>query len=236
MVVIPERHLQSPIVDPAAETAVVGALIEEKYRLMDQTLASKLRYDLDIEAARRGDTEAIKRLFSRCKADILVVGEAFSQRVGSLGGGLVSCRSRVEVKAIRRDSGEIISSRSSQQGGVDVTEEMAAKTALERAGKEVAKQLLADIHRLPAAIVLPVEVIISGCASATMLANIEAKLRGISGVRSVQRDEFDHGVAYLEVSVDSASLSDFQTAVEGIKSPRLEVKRSSKNSIEVRVL
>lgn len=235
MVVVPETHLRRPrIPDPAAETAIVSELLKNKYRLMDQSLASKIRYDDDIAAASHGDTEAIKRVFSRSKADILVTGEAISQWAENLN-NMVSCRARVELKAIRRDTGEIISSIGEQQGGVDITEEMAAKTALERAGREASKQLLYDLAVLPASADLNVQMVVTDCEGISTLSSIENKLREVSGIRSVQRDEFEDGIGYLELTVDSASINDIQSKVEQIKSPELQVVKASKNYIEARV-
>lgn len=235
MVIVPETHTKHFIPDPAAETAIISELLKSKYRLMDQSLATKIRYDEDSLAASHGDKEAIKRVFSRTKADILVTGEAISSWANDLAGGMVSCRARVEIKAIRRDTGEIISAISMQQGGVDLNEDIAAKTALDKAGREASKQLLRDLAVLPASTDTNVQVVISGCDSVNMLSSIEGKLKELSGVRSLQRDEFEDGIGYLDLAVDSASLDDIQSKLEQSKSPRLQIMKASKNYVEIRI-
>jgi hypothetical protein len=237
MVVIPETQLlRHHIPDPAAETAIVAELLKNGYRMMDQDLASKVRYDDEILDAYTGDVHAIKHLFEESKADILVVGQAFSQSTGVREGNFVSSRARVEVKAIRRDSGEIISSVAKQLGGLDLTEELAGKAALGNAGTEAGDDLARDISRLPSSSSLPVELIIEDCPSITALGSIEDQLRKIDGVISVSRDEFDEGTAYLEVEVDNAWFDAFQMAIEKIESPAIRIIRSSKNSISAIVV
>lgn len=234
MVVIPEWHIQRPVPDPAAETAVVDAFIKAGYRMMDLDLAAKHRYDAAVVNALNSRTMAtIKSRFSDAKADILIVGEAFSQGTSTSLGNMISCRARVELKAIRRDSGEIIASQSAQEGGLDLTEELAGKTALTRAGEVVAKKLLEDIDTLPAADSVPTEVIITGLKSVGALGEIEAEMGKVPGVRSVQRDEFDKGIATLEVFLDPAKASSFQTDLGKLKSHKLDIIRSTKNSLTV---
>lgn len=225
MVVIPEI---------AAENAIIDELVKSNYRVVDQTLSDKLGDSPDAEAAANGDLEAAKRIFSKSKADILVIGDATSQDAGSIA-GLLSCRARVDAKVIRRDSGVIITSASGQQGGADITEEMARKTALERAGRDAAKSILREISVLPASTTLPVELIVRNCPDIATLEKVEKAVLDVIGVRSVQRDEFDNGTAYLEISIDSAFNNDIQLSLEKLKTPILTIKRASKNSIEVQI-
>ena len=43
MVVIPEWHISHWIPDPAAETAIIGALVDAGYRVVDQKTAAEVR-------------------------------------------------------------------------------------------------------------------------------------------------------------------------------------------------
>lgn len=235
MVVIPEWHIRRRIPDPAAETAMTRELLKAEFRVMDRDLAAKYRYNERVVAAlEAGDIPTIKKVFRDAKADILVVGEAFSQGVGTVG-NLVSCRARCEIKAVRRDSGEIIAAVGKQAGGLDLSEEMAAKTALDSAGTSAAKELMDRLCKLSDSSSVYTEVIITGLKSASVLAEIETELKALPGVKDVQRDEFDEGIATLELLIDKSLASEVQSSLEKVKSHKLDVIKSTKNSITVLV-
>jgi hypothetical protein len=56
-------------------------------------------------------------------------------------GNLISCRSRIELKARERASGKILALDSQTSVAVDIAEQTAAKTALENAAVEIAERL-----------------------------------------------------------------------------------------------
>ena len=74
-------------------------------------------------------------------ADIVVYGEAFSQRTGTQG-TQVTCRARVEIKAVRTDDASILISNGLEAGALDNAEFVAAKSALRSAGTLVADYML----------------------------------------------------------------------------------------------
>ena len=75
------------------------------------------------------------------KPDIEVTGEAFSAH-GFRKGNLVICRARLELKARDVESGKILFTSSQTSVAADITEQTAAKTALENAALEIAGRLL----------------------------------------------------------------------------------------------
>lgn len=141
MVIIPEEHIQRPIPDPAAETEIIRQLLEAGFRLVDQTQVSRVRETEILRQALSGDEDAYQRLRSEFDADLLVVGEAFSERVGTYH-GLISCRARVEVRVVRTDTGEILAAHGIHESGVDITESAASKKSLMEAGASMAEYLI----------------------------------------------------------------------------------------------
>lgn len=80
MVVIPEIHLGRPKVpDPAGETEIVRKLIEEGYKLVDQEQVKKIRYNDIFDKAWKGDDTGALKMARKFNAEILIVGEAFSE-------------------------------------------------------------------------------------------------------------------------------------------------------------
>ena len=75
------------------------------------------------------------------KPDIEISGQAFSA-YGMRKGNLVTCKSRVELKAQERVGGKILFQDSQTSVAVDIAEQTAAKTALQNAADEMAERLV----------------------------------------------------------------------------------------------
>ena len=119
---IPESHIGQATIDPAAETEVVLFCKETGFEVLD--------------AKQRGNN----------KADVLLQGEAFSE-FATRHGNLISVKARLELKAIDRSSGKVLAVDRQTSVAVDLTEHIAAKTALQQAGAAVAERLLPKIAR-----------------------------------------------------------------------------------------
>jgi hypothetical protein len=78
---------------------------------------------------------------SKDKPDIEITGEAFSA-YGMRKGNLTSCRSRIELKAHEKTTGKILAIDTQTSMAVDLTDQTAAKTALENAALEIAERLV----------------------------------------------------------------------------------------------
>jgi hypothetical protein len=114
---IGERHFGQPVIDPAAETELGLILKECGFTLVDDK--------------------------SPQKADVEITGDAFSA-LGLRKGSLISCKARVELKAQKR-TGEILAVDRQTSVAVDITEQTAAKTALQQAAAELAERLVPKI-------------------------------------------------------------------------------------------
>jgi len=116
---IGERHFGQPVIDPAAETELGLILKECGFALVDEK--------------------------SPQKADIEITGDAFSA-YGMRKGNLISCKARVEIKAQKR-TGETLAVDRQTSVAVDITEQTAAKTALQQAAAELAQRLAPAISK-----------------------------------------------------------------------------------------
>ena len=72
---------------------------------------------------------------------MLITGEGFSEVAGRVG-GLVSVRARVELKAVDRRSGTVLASDRETVMVVDVSEQVAGKSALQAAAAQLAERVL----------------------------------------------------------------------------------------------
>lgn len=113
-IAIPEQHLGPAVIDPAAQTEIGLILGQAGFTLLTG------------EAA--------------VGADFLITGEAFSE-AGIRRGGLVSCRARTEVKVISQPQGKVVLMDRQVTWAVDTAEHIAAKTALQQTGAELAERI-----------------------------------------------------------------------------------------------
>ena len=74
-------------------------------------------------------------------ADIQIQGEAFSE-IAVRHGNLISVKARLEVKAVDQASGQIVATDRQTTVAVDLTEQIAAKNALQEAGALIAERML----------------------------------------------------------------------------------------------
>jgi TolB-like protein len=114
---IQERHVGQATIDPAAETEVALFCSELGFTVIDADTGSKT------------------------DADVLLIGEGFSE-FAARHGELTSVKARVELKAVDRETGKLIAIDRDVAIGVDLTEQIAGKTALQEAAANIAVRML----------------------------------------------------------------------------------------------
>jgi hypothetical protein len=122
IVTVTERDYGTqPAIDPAAETEIKRDLLQLGFHVID---------------AAEG----------RRKADITITGEGFSE-LGSRHGNLVSSRGRLELRAVRTVSGELLWIDRETQVAVDVGDHTAGKTALQNAAEILTERMLPKLTK-----------------------------------------------------------------------------------------
>ncbi|HHX41329.1 MAG TPA: hypothetical protein GX715_15315 [Armatimonadetes bacterium] len=236
MVIIPEQHISTPVPDPAAETEFIRQFVNAGYKVIDQKRYAELRQQ---NAARLKDPAVAAEIGRKMGADIVITGEAFSQRVvPDVVPGMVSCRARVEVRAILADTAEIVAADATEGPGADLVESVSAKKALQNTAKKLAPLFVRDITLLPASESRNVQIEVSIFASFTKAARFERAVRSLPGVTKVSRESYDEGVLVLNVESDAESAEDFALVLEeaeAIKPYGLAVGAVSKTRIRATV-
>ncbi len=137
-VVVPEEHLSHRIPDPAAETEIARILakIGCEVAAVDEAAAKAVVRDAGTGS---GTWPAALQ-----KIDLVVVGEAFSETAGRYQ-GLVSGTARAEVKVVDRKTVSVILAARATERAVDLSENIAAKTALQKCGHTIGLEIARDI-------------------------------------------------------------------------------------------
>jgi TolB-like protein len=115
-----ERHVGHPTIDPAAQTEVSRYCKETGFEVLDPE-------------------DGV-----RSRADVFLTGEGMSEFAMRLG-NLVSVKARVELKAVDRQTGKVLAADRQTVVVVDVTEQVAGKTALQEAAARLAERVLPQI-------------------------------------------------------------------------------------------
>src|SRR4051812_30852154 len=117
LISVTERHIGQPNFDPAAQTELTRFCRESGFTVID---------------SKQGTAQ---------QADVLIQGEGTSE-FAVRHGNLISVKARLEVKAVDRATGKVIAVDRQKNVAVDLSEQMAAKEALQRAAADIAERLL----------------------------------------------------------------------------------------------
>jgi len=213
MVVIPEYHIKRRVPDPAGETEIIKRLLEKGFKVVDQAQVSKIRYNDQVRAAISGNTSLANKIGLEHGAEVIIIGEAFTEHVGRIVGGLESCRARIEARAISIDTGEILVAGGEHASGLDITEALAGKKALQNAGNELGgyliKQILAkwtsDVTN-----VTSIELVIKGLNYKQFVDFKSMLLESVRGIKAIHQRSFtnDRAVVEIDIKGDAESFSE----------------------------
>jgi len=241
MVVIPEQHLaRKKVPDPAGETEIIKRLLEKGFKVVDQSQVKKIRYNDQVRAALAGDDKTAAKIGLQYGAEVIIVGEAFSEFATSGGvlGSLISCRARVEARAIRTDTGEIIAADGKHAPGIDISENIAGKKALQDAGGQLGDYLITQIlskWRSEVVDATSVQLIIIG-VDYQQFAKFKMLLKdSMRGVKAIHQRTFSgkRGVLDIDFKGDPQALADelalkdfgdFKVAITNFTSNRLDLE------------
>ncbi len=222
MVVIPEIHISQKIPDPAGETEIIKKLVARRFNVVDQKQISVIREREKVLTALK-NPQAAAALGVEFGADIIIIGEAFSELAGRQE-NLISTRARVEARAIQTDNARILAADGKFGSGLDIAEFVSAKTALRNAGSHWADYFITQICQatepttinstspvnssLPVNTLSPintstVEIMVSNISFA-QLKQFGDRLEKITGVQSVQK-KLTSNVARMDVQFDGTA-------------------------------
>jgi curli biogenesis system outer membrane secretion channel CsgG len=127
----------------ATETELTRHFVEAGFRVVDPKVYGQMRQIADST----GDIGAMTALGLKMGAQMIITGQAISERTNSQG-GMVSSRARLEIRAIATEDGSIVATNTVAGGGIDVSEAIANKIAIRNASENMAQYLMERICTL----------------------------------------------------------------------------------------
>ncbi len=138
-VIVPEQHVAQRLAataDPAVETEVKKLLQQCGFAVMDVKQNELADWARDWKNRRHKPWPR-----SLDRVDVVVTGEAFSEYAARIG-NIISCAARAEVNVISRKDGRIIIADRSVARAVDLSENIAGRKALQKAGRTIGIDIL----------------------------------------------------------------------------------------------
>ena len=245
-VYIPERHTRFSVPDPAAETAVVKAFVDAGFNNMIVASPKMARVNVDsfgwaLKPLYNVDVEDMRKAARFFDADILIMGEAFSEGVGDVGRNLPggpatnarSCRARVEGKMYLARTGQILAADGKYGSGVDMSEAVASKKALASAGQQLGEYFLEKILDKGAGNRQGFEMVVRG-TDFTQISQVQSALGKVAGVKSANLARYDNGEGTFTLMYSGAPQTLFR-ALQAAANADLTLVSSSYNSMIIAV-
>lgn len=187
----------------ATETELTRHFVEAGFRVVDPKIYGKMKQMSDST----GDLGQMAALGLKMGANIIITGQAISERTNSQG-GMVSCRARLEIRVISTEDGSILATNTIAAGGVDVSEAVANKIAFHNASENMSQYLM------------------------ERLCGMNIQFTGSNGGKSTNKATAITAGATTEVNVSNVNFSKLQSlAMILTKNPKVKsVKKSLKGT------
>jgi len=161
---------------------------------------------------------------------------------GRLVGGFTTCRARIEARAIRTDTGEILAAAGKNATALDISEVMAGEKAIQKAGYELASYFINQILSKWSSDVTnqtSINMIINGLNYKQFIRFKHVCLRSIRGIKVIHQRSFTNGRAIVEIDLKgntqllseeliSKKFGSFTVEVTAFSANRLSVHISEK--------
>lgn len=213
MIVVKESHMRRKTLNPAGETEFIKLFSEKGFNVVDKMQALKIRNNDKMYASINGNNDLSAKIGLQHGAEIIIIGKAFSEEVGETYGGMISSKARIEAKAIKTDSGEILIADGKHASAIDISGTLSGKSAIKKASSKLAKQFIEKIISVWSDEVTnttTVKLIINGINYRDFLAFKGKLLHSIRGVKSIIHRSFSVKRAEVDINIkgDAQSLSE----------------------------
>ena len=200
-VYVPEEHINYAVGGAGGETAIVKTLLNAGF-----TNVTEVGAGLSYQNPLSMNSAQLRQAAQIYGADIMIVGQSFSEGVGDVGDylpgnqrtNMQACRARVEAKMFIVRTGQIIAADGMYGSAYDNSQAVAAKKALASAGEQMGNYFVEQITGMYTSR-QGLEVIVQA-ADFTQINMIQGALGRVSRVKNVTLAQYAGGRAVFRVS------------------------------------
>lgn len=215
--------------------------------VVDSFLQAGFQNIVDISNARRlynqpyyMDASQLQSLAQSLRADILLVGQAYSDCSGDVGQfiggrhtGILSCQARIAAKMYIARTGQVLAAHSTEGAGADITEAVAAGKALTAAGNAMGEYMVQQLLDRYSGNRQQLEL--------TVLANslqeintVKQALASLQGVKNVTFNNYNNGRGVISLQYSGAPQTLFARLQQNMDY-NLQLEESTFNTLTIAV-
>jgi hypothetical protein len=233
MILVDEKVDGKPSESKTVETGLASQLLEKGYKVVDADQLAEIRNQEQALKALSGDLGEAAELGKRFGAEIALVGSIDAKLIsgggkgdsaaGAVLGDMFSYRGRLNLKAVKTSSGQMVLAVSKEGNGMDITQENAASRCLadlsETAGGELSEKLAPALWEGA-----EIQIAVSGVKDFETMQKIVAAIRACDGVRNVLTRSFAAGEAVLDTELYGGNANTLAAQLEGRSKIPFEIK------------
>ncbi len=220
----------------SGESAVVNSFLQAGFQNI-----------IDVSEARRlynqpyyMDASQLQSLAQSLRADILLVGQAYSDCSGDVGQfiggshtGILSCQARIDAKMYIARTGQVLAATSTEGAGADITEAAAAGRALTTAGNAMGEYMVQQLlERYSGNRQLLELTVLAG--SLQEVNAVKQALAGLQGVKNVTFNDYSNGRGLISLQYSGAPQTLFVRLQQNINYDLL-LQESTFNTLTIAV-
>lgn len=234
-VYVPEQHLNYSVGGAGGEVAIVRTLLNAGFNFVTEVGAG-----LSYQNPMSMDAFQLREAAAKFGADIMIVGESFSEGVGDVGDylpgnqrtNMQACRARVEAKMFIVKTGQIIAADGKYGSAYDNSQAIAAKKALTAAGELMGNYFVEQITGMYTSR-QAVEVVVYG-ADFSKINLVQNALSKVNRVKNVNLSSYEGGRAVFSVMYGGSPQTLFNE-LQALTNANLNLQSIAYNTLTINV-
>jgi len=225
-----------------SETVIIQKFTEKGFNFVDEaTVKKNIKRNMALQAI-AGDDSAAASIGLEHGAEVVIIGSAVAKLAGKgiAGTEMKSIHASITVRAIRADTGEIISSASEKGATAHLDETAGGALAIKKAGEKLASSLIDQIIAKWSGEVggqTTVQLTVSGIDFVSLNKFKTIIQSQVRGVLKLNQRSFTAGVAVIDVETktNAQSMAE-ELAMKNFETFKVEIIGLSANKIDVKVI
>ena len=225
-----------------SETVIIQKFTEKGFNFVDEaTVKKNMKRNMALQAI-GGDDNAAASIGLEYGAEVVIIGSAVAKLAGKgiAGTEMKSIHASITARAIRADTGEIISSASEKGAIAHLDETAGGALAIKKAGEKIAFSLIDQIIAKWSGEVggqTTVQLTVSGIDFVSLNKFKTIIQSQVRGVLKLNQRSFTAGVAVIDVETktNAQSMAE-ELAMKNFETFKVEIIGLSSNKIDIKVI